>query len=218
MKAIAAMLTDFARNKCGEDSRSYYLRDTNPDYTNVYRILDVESTGCWYGFVYTKNDSAYQLRESFTPKLTGAVAVWPIFDSTIELNLGPGEDHIMICRRTEGECQFSFSYFTKERQHSDAELIKMTASQDVYERLEDATWRFLNENYAAVFLFENNGSSTLKISFELDLQNLCIQGEKKGTNKFDLEVPPGEKAWKIFKPIKEGAGTSIGMSYSYQFE
>lgn len=50
----------------------------------------------------------------------------------------------------------------------------MTARQDVYERLEKANWRFLNEYYAAVFLFENNGNSTLKISFELDLQNLCI--------------------------------------------
>lgn len=94
----------------------------------------------------------------------------------------------------------------------------MAASQEVYERLEDATWRFLNENYAAVFLFENNGNSTLKISFELDLQNLCIQGEGKRANKFTLEVAPGEKAWKILKPIKEGEGTSIGMSYSYQFE
>jgi hypothetical protein len=77
--------------------------------------------------------------------------------------------------------------------------------------------RLLNENFATVFLFENNSQNILQLSFELTLQNLYIQGEKRNVKTFNLEVPPGEKAWKILKKIKESEGTSIGYQYSYTF-
>jgi len=114
MKALALMLKNFAYNMKA-DAREYYLKDSNPEYAKVFRICDVESTGCWYGFFYTRNDSAFTLCETFTPKLAGATVVWPISNTDFELSLNPGEDHIIIVRRAEGDCSFGYSYLTKER-------------------------------------------------------------------------------------------------------
>jgi hypothetical protein len=69
MKALELILKNFAQNMSGNDVRNYYLRDSLPDYTNVYRICDVDSSGCWYGFYYTRNDSGFNLCETFTPNL-----------------------------------------------------------------------------------------------------------------------------------------------------
>ena len=44
-----------------EESRQTYLED-NEDYgTDVIRVSDVESLDCWYGYIYTRNNSAYRL-------------------------------------------------------------------------------------------------------------------------------------------------------------
>ena len=67
MKALELMLKNFAQNMQGDGVREYYLEQVNSDYADVYRIEDVSSTGCWYGFFYTRNDSAFDLCETFTP-------------------------------------------------------------------------------------------------------------------------------------------------------
>jgi hypothetical protein len=54
------------------------LKEEKPEYSDVFRILDVSSTGCWYGYFYTKNESSYTLKEKFTPALEGAEVAWPI--------------------------------------------------------------------------------------------------------------------------------------------
>ena len=45
----------------------------------------------------------------------------------------------------------------------------MASKQDVYQNLDGAIWRFLNESFGTVFYFENNSESTLQLSFELTL-------------------------------------------------
>jgi hypothetical protein len=107
MKALVLMLKNFAYNMKA-DARKYYL-NSDPEYAKVFRILDIKSTGCYYGFFYTRNDSAFTLSEIFTPKLAGATVVWPISNTEVELNLKPGEDHIIIFRRTEDTVSVGFS-------------------------------------------------------------------------------------------------------------
>ena len=47
--------------------RDIYLKD-NQDYNNdVWRISDVESLNCYYGFIYTRNESKYRLKETVRP-------------------------------------------------------------------------------------------------------------------------------------------------------
>lgn len=43
----------------------------------MYRISDVESLGCWYGYIYTMNASKYELRETLRPNLEGLEVVMP---------------------------------------------------------------------------------------------------------------------------------------------
>ena len=99
MKALVLMLKNFAYNMKA-DARKYYI-NSDPEYAKVFRILDIRPTGCGYGFFYTRNDSAFTLCEIFTPKFAGATVVWPISNTEVELNLKPGEDHIIIFRHTE---------------------------------------------------------------------------------------------------------------------
>jgi hypothetical protein len=56
----------------------------------------LESTKCWYGFIYTRNDSLNKLVEKLVPELEGL----EIFGKdNYDLSLLPGTDHIIILRR-----------------------------------------------------------------------------------------------------------------------
>jgi hypothetical protein len=113
MIALATMLKNFAQNMTGDDVRKYYLRNKFPAFANVYRVENPYSTGSWYGFYYTRNDSAKNLYETFTPKLKGGEVVWPINSgANIEQKMGPGKDRIVVIRRTENAASFGYSYST----------------------------------------------------------------------------------------------------------
>lgn len=63
----------------------------------------MDATDCWYGFIYTLNNSKYELKEKLSPKLEGCEAIWPVQQGkggSFELNLKPGEEHIIVLRRT----------------------------------------------------------------------------------------------------------------------
>ena len=61
MQILARALKGAAMTLSPEESRQTYLED-NEDYgTDVIRVSDVESLDCWYGYIYTRNNSAYRL-------------------------------------------------------------------------------------------------------------------------------------------------------------
>ena len=102
-----------------EESQQYYLEE-NEDYAeDVYRISDVESLGCWYGYIYTKNGSKYDLKETLRPNLQGLEVVSPELSGEegidVELDLPAGQDHIVILRRTESSCTYGLQYLTHPR-------------------------------------------------------------------------------------------------------
>ncbi len=37
----------------------------------AYRIISLEATDCWYGFIYTRNESVHNIKEEITPKIEG---------------------------------------------------------------------------------------------------------------------------------------------------
>ena len=76
LQYLEQMLKFIAKNVCPPSAKEYYLSE-NPDYSQVYRITDIETSGCAYGFFYTKNESAYDFSEKFTPVLKGFEIVWP---------------------------------------------------------------------------------------------------------------------------------------------
>jgi hypothetical protein len=123
-----------AKSAAGEDSKQYYLQ-ANEDYgEDVYRISDVESLGCWYGFIYTMNNSKYQLKETIRPTLEGLEVVHPALSgeegTDVELDLQPGQDHVVILRRTQGSCTYGLHYLTHPRALSDEEIFEQTRALD----------------------------------------------------------------------------------------
>jgi len=50
-----------AMNMVPLENRLYHYEselDYGPD---VFKVTDLDSTKCWYGFIYLRNDSGYQL-------------------------------------------------------------------------------------------------------------------------------------------------------------
>ena len=75
------------------DQREYYLQE-NEEYGNsVWRITDIESLDCWYGLIYTKNESPHRLKETLRPQLEGIDVIYPEKeDEDIELDIPAGGD------------------------------------------------------------------------------------------------------------------------------
>ena len=114
MQYLVKALSDAAKRLAPEEDKTYYLED-NPDYgRNVTRITNVECLDCWYGFIYTKNDSPYKMTETMRPTLEGLEVVYPEMDdeSDILMSIPAGGDHIVILRRTEPSCKYGLQYMT----------------------------------------------------------------------------------------------------------
>ena len=60
-----------------QDDLQYYLEDTADYGMDVVRISNVECLNCWYGFIYTRNDSQYRLTETMRPTLEGLEVIYP---------------------------------------------------------------------------------------------------------------------------------------------
>jgi hypothetical protein len=78
----------------------------------VYRVTDLQSLDCWYGLIYTRNDSKLPLKEAVNPILSGLEVVSPTekqANGSYLVELAPGEDHVFILKRTEGGCSFKLS-------------------------------------------------------------------------------------------------------------
>ena len=113
----------------------YYLEDNEEYGRDVTRISDVEALNCWYGFIYTKNGSQFPMTETMRPNLQGLEVAYPDLDGGQDINftVQPGEDHIVILRRTENSCQYGLQYMTHPRPLSDNEMKEAARNMDDYE-------------------------------------------------------------------------------------
>ena len=55
----------------------------------------------------------------------------------------------------------------------------------------------------------------MSILFDLQLENLTIEGEPEGSQEFSLEIAAGETAYKILRPLQRELGSGLQMRYSY---
>lgn len=200
-----------ARTKASPDSKTFYAED-NEDYgKNVYRVSDVECLDCWYGFIYTKNDSKYKLTETMRPNLEGLEVVHPLpdEDSDIVFSIEPGQEHVVILRRTDHDCKYGLQYLTHPRELDDEEMKEIARNMPDEDKAEfegsKAFYKLHNSRQCAVFYFENpERKRTLQATFTMAMENLRIVDELEGTTKFSVKLGPGQSCYKMLKPIDEG--------------
>ena len=66
-----------AANNMPNVETQYYLEDNEEYGRDVIRISDVEALNCWYGFIYTKNNSQFPMTETMRPNLQGLEVAYP---------------------------------------------------------------------------------------------------------------------------------------------
>ena len=85
-----------------EKERKFIKKD------KVYRILSLQPSECWFGFIYTANVSDSEHAEELTPKLEG-IEIYgshSIEGSNLKVQLGPQSDDIIILKRNAGDVKF----------------------------------------------------------------------------------------------------------------
>ena len=112
---------------------------------------------------------------------------------------------------------------THARQLSDEELVENAANLDDEEHANffpdsEAYYKLFNSTQGACFFFENNEDDrTLTARFDLQIENLYIE-EDPQSSVFFVNVPPGESCYKILRLTQVGENTSIGMTYTFEFQ
>ena len=76
-EVLKQSIKNYARNKAPQDKRRNFV-ENQEEYSNCIRIEDIESLNCWYGYIYTFNDSAYTLRDKVVLEAPGIDAIEPI--------------------------------------------------------------------------------------------------------------------------------------------
>jgi len=180
IKILQKALKHAAQHTIPFDSRERYLSE-NADYgENVYRVTDVESINCWYGFIYTRNDSQYMLAETIRPNLNGLEVNWPTIEGEdIELRIPPKSDNIIILRRNGDQCSYGLAYRTHQRAYDDFEMIQLAKDSEEPSMFGDSTafFKLYNDQYGAVFYIDNQEKLPMETTFDLDMDNMMIKGE-----------------------------------------
>jgi len=178
MQILARALKGAAMNLSPPEQRQTYLED-NEDYgTDVLRVSDVESLDCWYGYIYTRNNSPYRLQETVKPQLSGLEVVWPYLpegEDEIEIDVPAGSDHVIILRRSSPSCQYGLQYLTHQRELEDDEMVEITKQLEEVNPFGEsqAFYKLYNTAKGAVFYFENGEKTKiLRCLFEMQLENL----------------------------------------------
>ena len=93
-----------------------------------------------------------------SPSLTGLEVLYPQFnpdDNSIEMEIEPGESHIVILRRFQGSCRYGLSYLTHARKLTHEELVEMAKNEPEVRPIGDgnAFYTIANTIHGCAFYF-----------------------------------------------------------------
>ena len=132
------------------------------------------------------------MQEIVRPQLSGLEVVWPQLKpdmEDIEIDVPAGSDDIIILRRTSPSCQYGLQYMTHPRELNDDEMLEIAKLMEEinYFGESHAFYKLYNTARGAVFYFENcEESKKLTCMFEMDMQNLKIEGEPEKATLFEF--------------------------------
>ena len=88
--------------------REYYLQSSPQNGADVFRVSDLETLECRYGYIYTENNSQTPIQETMNFQLQGLEIVYPEIqtnqaegensEEVVEVSVEPHNSHIIIFR------------------------------------------------------------------------------------------------------------------------
>lgn len=77
----------------------------------MFRLIKLEPTECWFGYIFTKNLADSEHREELTPKFVGLEVFGrlPQNSHKICVQIPPKGDDTIILRRFHGNCNFELT-------------------------------------------------------------------------------------------------------------
>lgn len=110
--------------------REFYLADNHDYGEKVVRVQDVESLPCWYGYIYTENNSEHRLKETLRPEFEGITVFYPFLERPeegtpleVHLDIAKGTNDIVILRRVRAEARMTLNYLTHEPELTRDQLL-----------------------------------------------------------------------------------------------
>lgn len=177
MQVLCRALKGAAMELSPVESRETYLEEDEDYGKDVIRVSDVESLDCWYGYIYTYNNSPYRLQETLRLTLQGLEVIYPPQtpgEEEIDIDIPAGQDNIVVLRRTQNRCQYGLQYLTHPRELEDDEMIEIAKQMEANQYGEALVYyKLYNTAKAAVFFFENREKDkAFQCLMEMEMENL----------------------------------------------
>lgn len=98
-----------------------------------------------------------------------------------------GDDDIIILRRVDGSCQYSFSSSVIPRELSEAEMIQKTRRTAQKKIGNDvAYWMLSTLSGVCIYLKNNSSSQAYSVKFGFQLTNLRVKGMRPDQTEITL--------------------------------
>ena len=135
----------------------------------------------------------------------------------MNIELDPGDDHLVIMRRFKNSCRFGFSSRTYPRALTNSELMKKVKDQEPkYIGGEQAFYKLFTSTQNSAFYFENQDvKKTIELNFDLELENIRVK-DNSGKKDFKIVLKPQESCFKILETVDKNKGVSIKTRYSWK--
>eukprot|EP00347_Sterkiella_histriomuscorum_P016829 403351694 len=205
---------------------------------DAYRAISIVDSGAEYGYIYYQNDSKTEgtiVETVVFNKLENFEILAPFDQGSngnknhVQVNVGPGENTIIVLRRTDRQASYSVSYFSSilypDNHYLDQIQQKGKKQQIKYQgEQKDIYFYSMVFGTGYFWLFENKSKTTVfdaKFNFELtNMQSEGFgetpQGAAKVESQWDVVLQPGET--KIKKLLMVDPTQAWGYKFGYSFK
>jgi len=143
--------------------------------------------------------------------------------NSVQVEVGPGENHIFVLDRTDRGCSFNCTYYTTIVK-SIEETLKLVKSNGKMNQIEynkekfDVFYWVYKDGSGYLWLFENHSTSVIfEGTFYFKLENLYIDHpDANDKPEWKVKLKPGESSH--VKLMMKDLTQSWGYKYSYSFK
>ena len=198
-----------------------YEEKGEPD---IFRSFSITASKAEYGFLYYENNSeGTTLKEMVKFGELKNLMIMDWGGNSVQVEVEPGENEIIILDRTDRGCSFNCTYYTtivKPIQQS-LEFVKVHGKMNQIEYNKekfDIFYWIYKDGSGYLWLFENKSSSMIfEGTFYFKLENLFIDHEEaKGKPEWKVKLQPGESSH--MKLMMKDLPQSWGYKNSYSFK